>query len=157
MYVCVFQMNFYKYQNKLMSICEKNTFKCTECYRSFSTPTDLQCHVYEHQHQTSREPSSSVPESKECVKQENVTAGCGEPADGEGAAEDDGGTDAEKPIKVESHDGRVNVKTEKPESEERDDGENEEEDGEEELIDVGVNNRTEGNKSRADDNADAGR
>lgn len=146
--ICIFQMNFYKYQNKLMSICDKNTFKCTECYLSFSTQTDLQCHVYEHHHQVSREPSSLALESKEGVKQEKVAAGCGEPTNGGDAAKDDG-TGAEKPIKAESQDERVNVKTEKHEREEDDD------DDDEELIDVGVNNRTEANKSRVDNNADA--
>lgn len=42
------QMNFYKYQTKLMlSACEKPPFKCAECYRTFGSQSDLQCHVYD--------------------------------------------------------------------------------------------------------------
>lgn len=137
-------MNFYKYQNKLISICEKITFKCTECYQSFLTQADLQCHVYEHHHQVLRD-SSSAPESKEGVKQEKVTAvACGEPLNGDVTTNNDGG-DAEKPIKMENQEKQVNVKTEKLEKDEHDDDD-------EELIDVGVNNRTE-TKSRAENDA----
>ncbi|VVC33280.1 Zinc finger C2H2-type,Zinc finger, RING/FYVE/PHD-type [Cinara cedri] len=141
-------MNFYKYQNKLMSICDKIPFKCTECYQSFLTQTDLQCHMYEHHHQMQRE-SSSVSENKEGVKQEEIVA-CIEPVNGDVAKDnevDDAG-DSEKPIKVENQHEQVTIKTEKHEKEHHDD------DDDEELIDVGVNNRIEV-KSRAENDVTA--
>lgn len=150
-------MNFYKYQNKLMSICEKMSFKCAECYQSFLTQADLQCHVYD-RHQQRDAVAGPSPEVKD-VKQEEATGG---DVNG-GVADQDGDEEPEKPIKEESLQDEVNVKTE---HHEKDDGEDHEvdnvcadnvggddendEDEDEELIDVGVNNRGD-EKPRTDD------
>lgn len=121
-------MNFYKYQNKLMSICEKMPFKCTECFQSFLTPTDLQCHVYDRHQQLRDAPGPECKQEEEMACETNGTA----------AEKDDGET--EKPIKEEKQDD-VNVKMERNDEKDVDE--------DEELIDVGVNNRTD-EKTRAD-------
>lgn len=118
-------MNFYKYQNKLMSICEKMPFKCTECYQTFLAQADLQCHLYEH-HRVQRELSTPSRDTKDCVKQEPKNV-CG--VDGDDQKHNDDNP-TEKLIKAEDQN-EVNVKTENGEKDDED----------EELIDVGVNNR----------------
>lgn len=107
-----------------MSICEKMPFKCTECYQSFLAQADLQCHVYEH-HRAQRELPTPCRDTKDCVKHEPTTV-CGVNGD----EEQDDENLAEKSIKSEDANG-VNVKTENREKDDED----------EELIDVGVNNR----------------
>ncbi|XP_050547699.1 zinc finger protein 423 homolog isoform X2 [Daktulosphaira vitifoliae] len=115
-------MNFYKYQNKFMSICEK-MFKCTECYQSFMTQIDLQCHMYDHH---KRElPIVSASEPINGVKRENIKTKNSDEID-------KGEKDTETSIKLENHD-EINVKTENEK--------NDEDDDEEELIDVEINNR----------------
>lgn len=102
-----------------MSICEKMSFKCTECYQSFLTQTDLQCHVYDHHQQR----ESAVAIQGKDVKQEEATI------EVNGNAESDD-KETEKSIKLEKQD-EVNVKME-----------HEKDDDDEELIDVGENNRS---------------
>lgn len=154
-------MNFYKYQNKLMSVCENMSFKCAECYQSFLTQSDLQCHMYDRHQQ-----KHATTEVKD-VKQEEMTGG--DEVNVGGGADKAGEKGIEKPIKKESLQDEVNVKTEHLEKDDGDErqvnndcgtnvensgeDDNEDEDEDEELIDVGVNNRVD-EKPRADD-ADA--
>lgn len=125
-------------------MCEKSPFKCAECYQNFGSQADLQCHVYD-QHRAQRTHRDAAPASPErCrhdVKLEDATAS-------------DGGDEASRDrpvaaIKAEGErddgeglDGAVNVKTE------RRDGDGDEE---EELIDVGVNNRADDAKPSSPD------
>lgn len=122
-------MNFYKYQNKLMSICDKLSFKCVECYQSFLTQADLQCHVYDH-HRQQKDAPPTGPETKD-VKQE--MSGCAVDGNADESRILDGCERAENPIKEEKDGDEVSVKTERRERD----------DEEEEMIDVGVNNRGE--------------
>lgn len=159
-------MNFYKYQNKLMSICENAmmSFKCPECYQSFPTQADLRCHVHDRHQRRDPAPRPPPPPEITDVKQEE------EGTAGSDADKDDGGAeDTTKPIKKESPQDEVNVKTE---HQEKDDGDDEpevdndggmsienvdkdnNEDEDEEVIDVGVNNRGDEKPLRADDDAD---
>ncbi|XP_050055632.1 zinc finger protein 423 isoform X1 [Aphis gossypii] len=130
-------MNFYKYQNKLMSICEKLSFKCAECYQSFLTQTDLQCHVYDHHRQPQTDAPPAGSETMD-VKQE--MSGCAVNGNAEKRPLD-GCERTENPIKVEEDGDEVSVKTE---HRERDDDD-------EEMIDVVENNRDEP-KSGEDEN-----
>lgn len=133
-----------------MSICEKMSFKCTECYQCFLTQADLQCHVYDH-HRQREGPVTTGPETNDVVKQEDVTT-CVE-TNGNGKTETVAGEETcEKPtIKVEKHD-ETDVKTE---IHDKDDGEDDEDgNDDEELIDVGVNNRTDEKSPRVVNEAD---
>lgn len=123
-----FQMNFYKYQNKLMSICEKLSFKCSECYQSFLTQADLQCHVYDHH----RQPKDAPPTGPETENVKQEMSGCAVNGSADETRPLDGCERAENPIKVEDGD-EVSVKTERRERDDED----------EEMIDVGENNRGE--------------
>ncbi|XP_025425447.1 zinc finger protein 423 isoform X2 [Sipha flava] len=154
-------MNFYKYQNKLMSVCESMSFKCAECYQSFLTQSDLQCHVYDRHQQ-----KDATTEVKD-VKLEETTGGDEVNGGSVGGVDKAGGKVVEKPIKKESVQDEVNVKTEHLEKDDGDEheinndsvtsvknaGEDDDEDEDEELIDVGENNRVD-EKPQADD-ADA--
>lgn len=122
-------MNFYKYQNKLMSICDKLSFKCAECYQSFLTQADLQCHVYDH-HRQQKDVPPTGPETKE-VKQE--MSGCVVNGNADETRLLEGCERTENPIKEEEDGDEVSVKTERREGDDED----------EEMIDVGVNNRDE--------------
>lgn len=135
----LFQMNFYKYQNKLMSICEKLSFKCAECYQSFLTQADLQCHVYDH-HRQQKDAPPTGQETKN-VKQE--ISGCAVNGNADETRPLDGCERAENPIKVEDED-EVSVKTERREREDED----------EEMIDVGENNRSEIKSGTDEEDAD---
>jgi len=132
-----FQMNFYKYQNKLMSMCEKMSFKCTECYQSFLTQADLQCHVYDRHHQP-RDTLGLECKQQDVKREEKTTC------ETNGAVkndERDGGETEKSIVKTEKQD-EVNVKKER--RDEKDDDNHEED---EELIDVGVNNHRDNEKS----------
>lgn len=115
-----------------MSICEKMSFKCTECYQSFLTQADLQCHVYDH-HQQRDPPSVAITAENKDVKQEEIAV----EVNGNAEKEDD--KTEKSMIKLEKQD-EVDVKVER-----------EKDDEDEELIDVGENNR---NDEKNDDDAD---
>lgn len=130
-------MNFYKYQNKLLSACERPPFKCADCHQNFVSPADLQCHVYD----MHRLPSDGGAVGD--VKRE----------DEEQAEDSDRGRVA---VAVECGlDGKTRVKTERRDN---DDGDgDDDDDDDEELIDVGVNSHRAadaGKTSGVDDNAD---
>lgn len=107
------------------------SFKCTECYQSFLTQADLQCHVYDH-HQQRDPPSVAITAENKDVKQEEIAV----EVNGNAEKEDD---KTEQSIKLEKQD-EVDVKVER-----------EKDDEDEELIDVGENNR---NDEKNDDDAD---
>jgi len=120
-----------------MSICEKLSFKCVECYQSFLTQADLQCHVYDH-HRQQKDATPAGPETKDVKQEMNVANGNAEPRSLDGCER------SENPIKVEEKGDEVSVKTERRERD----------DDDEEMIDVGVNNRAELKSGAEDDDAD---
>lgn len=132
-------MNFYKYQNKLMSICEKLSFKCTECYQSFLTQADLQCHVYDHH----RQQTDAPPAGSETMDVKQEMSGCAVNGNAEKRTLD-GCERTENPIKVEEDGDEVSVKTENRERDDED----------EEMIDVVENNRDEPKSGEDENDAD---
>lgn len=132
----VSQMNFYKYQTKLMlSACEKPPFKCAECYRAFGSQTDLQCHVYDQHGPRPPVTDASAPGSPaDAAKHDDKKAAANGDRD-EAAVERPQAAAIKAEPERDDEDGRsevVNVKTER-----RDDVDGAED--EELIVDVGVN------------------